>query len=107
MSPDERSRFDAANAATRLALDVGEKVRDARERAGLSSDSVNSQHGWGRAKRPSCAMRRAALVRCWRLFRRSRQLSTSRSRSNSHPPGRKCTYENNLRASAWFSTDTR
>ena len=36
MTTDERAVFDETYAATRLAIDVGEKVRDAREAAGLS-----------------------------------------------------------------------
>ncbi|MDE0139198.1 MAG: helix-turn-helix transcriptional regulator [bacterium] len=36
MSADERVEFDEALTAARLALEVGEKVRDAREAAGLT-----------------------------------------------------------------------
>ena len=36
MSASERAEFDEALAAARLALEVGEKVRDAREAAGLT-----------------------------------------------------------------------
>ena len=36
MSTEERVEFDQALAAARLALEVGEKVRDAREAAGLT-----------------------------------------------------------------------
>ncbi len=36
MSADERAEFDEAYAAARLALEVGQKVRDAREAAGLT-----------------------------------------------------------------------
>ena len=36
MSDEERAEFDEALAAARLALEVGEKVRDAREAAGLT-----------------------------------------------------------------------
>ena len=36
MSPSERAEFDEALAAARLALEVGEKVRDAREAAGMT-----------------------------------------------------------------------
>ena len=36
MSADERAKFDEALASARLALEVGEKVRDAREAAGLT-----------------------------------------------------------------------
>ena len=43
MTPEERSRFDAVNSATRLAIDVSEKVRDAHERAGLSQRELASR----------------------------------------------------------------
>jgi transcriptional regulator with XRE-family HTH domain len=36
MSPEERAAFDKTYEATRLAMDVGEKIRAAREAAGLS-----------------------------------------------------------------------
>ena len=36
MSSDERAEFDETYATARLALEFGEKVRDAREAAGLS-----------------------------------------------------------------------
>ena len=36
MSDEERAEFDEALAAARLALEVGEQVRDAREAAGLT-----------------------------------------------------------------------
>lgn len=36
MSTDERVEFDEALAAARLALEVGQKIRDAREAAGLT-----------------------------------------------------------------------
>jgi ribosome-binding protein aMBF1 (putative translation factor) len=36
MSDDERAEFDETYEATRLALEVGERVREAREAAGLS-----------------------------------------------------------------------
>ena len=43
MTVDERAVFDETYAATRLALDVGEKVRDAREAAGLSQRDLASR----------------------------------------------------------------
>ena len=49
MSPEERSRFDAAYAAMRLAFDVGEKIRDARERAGLSERELATRMGTSQA----------------------------------------------------------
>lgn len=49
MTPDELSRFDAAFAAMSLALDVGEKVRDARERAGLSQRGLATRMGTSQA----------------------------------------------------------
>lgn len=36
MTPEQRAAFDQTYDATRLALEVGEKVRDAREAAGLN-----------------------------------------------------------------------
>ena len=45
MSPEQRSRSEAAQAAMRLAFDVGEKVRDARERAGLSQRELATRMG--------------------------------------------------------------
>ena len=36
MSDDERAEFDPALAAARLALEVGKKLRDAREAAGMT-----------------------------------------------------------------------
>jgi transcriptional regulator with XRE-family HTH domain len=47
MTADERAIFDEAYEATRLALDVGEKVRDARESAGLSQRELATRVGWG------------------------------------------------------------
>ena len=49
MSPEERSRFDAAYEATRLALDVGDKVRDAREHAGISQRELATRMGTSQA----------------------------------------------------------
>lgn len=43
MSPAERAILDATAGATRLALDVGDKVRDAREAAGLSQRELASR----------------------------------------------------------------
>ena len=36
MTPEERTEFDETYEATRLAIEVGEKIRDAREAAGLT-----------------------------------------------------------------------
>ena len=49
MTPEERSRSDAAYAAMRFAFDVGEKVRDARERAGLSQSELATRMGTSQA----------------------------------------------------------
>lgn len=49
MSADERAVFDEAYEATRLALDVGEKVRDAREAAGLSQRELAARMGTSQA----------------------------------------------------------
>lgn len=49
MTSEERSEFDAAYEATRLALDVGEKVRAARESAGLSQRELAQRMGTSQA----------------------------------------------------------
>ena len=49
MTADEYAVFDETYAATRLALDVGEKVRDAREAAGLSQRQLASRMGTSQA----------------------------------------------------------
>lgn len=43
MSDEARAEFDEALAAARLALEVGEQVRDAREAAGLSQRQLASR----------------------------------------------------------------
>ena len=49
MSEDERSEFDEVVDATRLALEVGERVRDAREAAGLTQRELASRMGTSQA----------------------------------------------------------
>jgi ribosome-binding protein aMBF1 (putative translation factor) len=49
MSPAERASFDATASATRLAMDVGDKVRDAREAAGVSQRELASRMGTSQA----------------------------------------------------------
>ena len=49
MAADERAVFDETYEAARLALDVGEKVRDAREAAGLSQRELASRMGTSQA----------------------------------------------------------
>ena len=49
MTADERAVFDETYEATRLALDVGEKVRDAREAAGLSQRELAARMGTSQA----------------------------------------------------------
>ena len=49
MTPEERSRTDAASAVMRFAFDVGDKVRDAREHAGLSQRELASRMGMSQA----------------------------------------------------------
>ena len=49
MTADERAVFDETYEATRLALDVGEKVRDARETAGLSQRELAARVGTSQA----------------------------------------------------------
>ena len=49
MTADERAAFDETYEATRLALDVGKKVRDAREAAGLSQRELAPRMGTSQA----------------------------------------------------------
>jgi ribosome-binding protein aMBF1 (putative translation factor) len=49
MTTSERAEFDATYAATKLALSVGEQVRDAREAAGLSQRALASRMGTSQA----------------------------------------------------------
>lgn len=49
MTAGERAVFDETYEATRLALDVGEKVRDAREAAGLSQRELAARMGTSQA----------------------------------------------------------
>ncbi|MBK9180508.1 MAG: helix-turn-helix transcriptional regulator [Acidimicrobiales bacterium] len=49
MTAEERAVFDETYASTRLALDVGEKVRDAREAAGLSQRELAARMGTSQA----------------------------------------------------------
>ena len=49
MSDEERTEFDETYEATRLALEVGERVRDAREAAGLSQRELATRMGTSQA----------------------------------------------------------
>jgi len=49
MTADERAVFDETYEATRLALNVGEKVRNAREAAGLSQRELAARMGTSQA----------------------------------------------------------
>ena len=49
MTDYERSQLDETYEATRLALDVGEKVRDARDAAGLSQRELAARMGTSQA----------------------------------------------------------
>lgn len=49
LSAEERAEFDAAYEASRLAIEVGEMVRDAREAAGLSQRDLASRMGTSQA----------------------------------------------------------
>ena len=49
MSEAELAEFDATYAATKLALEVGEQVRDAREAAGLTQRELASRMGTNQA----------------------------------------------------------
>jgi ribosome-binding protein aMBF1 (putative translation factor) len=49
MSDEERAEFDQAYEASRLAIEVGEKVRHARETAGLSQRDLAARMGTSQA----------------------------------------------------------
>lgn len=49
MTTDERAIFDETYAATRLAIDVGDRVRNAREAAGLSQRELAARMGTSQA----------------------------------------------------------
>ncbi len=49
MAPAQRAAFDQTYGATRLALEVGEKVRDAREAAGLNQRDLAARMGTSQA----------------------------------------------------------
>ena len=49
MTAEERAMFDATYEVTRLALDVAEKVRDAREATGLSQTELAARMGTSEA----------------------------------------------------------
>ena len=49
MSAEERALFASEHAATKLALEVGEKIRDAREAAGLSQRELAARMGTSQA----------------------------------------------------------
>jgi len=49
MTTDKRAEFDAAYDATRLATEVGEQIRDAREEAGLSQRELAARMGTSQA----------------------------------------------------------
>ena len=49
MSAEERALFESEYAAARLALEVGEKIRDAREAAGLSQRELAVRMGTSQA----------------------------------------------------------
>lgn len=49
MTDEERAEFDQAYEASRLAIDVGEKIRDAREAASLSQRELAARMGTSQA----------------------------------------------------------
>ena len=49
MSDEERAEFDETYEATRLALEVGERVREAREAAGLTQRELATRMGTSQA----------------------------------------------------------
>jgi ribosome-binding protein aMBF1 (putative translation factor) len=59
MTPEENAVFDATYESTRLAIDVGDKVRDAREAAGISQRDLATRMGTSQA-----AVRAARSGRC-------------------------------------------
>lgn len=83
MTADERAAFDETYETTRLALDVGEKVRDAREAAGLSQPS--SPREWAQARPPWHASRPAVSAPRSRRSRGWPRRLTSRSQSSCPP----------------------
>ena len=54
MSTTERAEYDRAFAEAKLAADVGERIHDAREAAGLGQREL-ARGLWVRGKRPSTA----------------------------------------------------
>ena len=49
MTAEERAKFDDAYEATRLAITVGEQIRDAREAAGLTQRELAARMGTSQA----------------------------------------------------------
>jgi ribosome-binding protein aMBF1 (putative translation factor) len=49
MTPTEKVLFDTTYEATRLAIDVGDKIRDAREAAGISQRDLATRMGTSQA----------------------------------------------------------
>jgi ribosome-binding protein aMBF1 (putative translation factor) len=49
MTPEENAVFDSTYESTRLAIEVGDKVRDAREAAGISQRELATRMGTSQA----------------------------------------------------------
>jgi ribosome-binding protein aMBF1 (putative translation factor) len=49
MTPEDRAEFDAGYESAKLAIEVGEKVRDAREALGLSQRELATRMGTSQA----------------------------------------------------------
>jgi ribosome-binding protein aMBF1 (putative translation factor) len=49
MTPEDRAEFDAGHKSAQLAIEVGEKVRDAREALGLSQRELATRMGTSQA----------------------------------------------------------
>ena len=80
MSAEERATFDETYEATRLAMDVGEKIHAAREAAGLSQRELASRMGTSQAA--VARLEAGGVGAPSRPCRRSPQHSTSRSPSS-------------------------
>ena len=85
MTVAERATFDATDGATRLAIDLGEQVRDAREAAGPSQRELATRMGTSQA---AVARLEAGGVGAtlYHYFKELPPPSASGSRSTSPPP---------------------
>ena len=101
MTPEERSRSDAAYAAMRFAFEVGERVRAARERAGLSQRELATRMGTSQAA--------VARLEAGDVAVTLTMLQNARPQGHGRTPNRRFVsvrMRTFLRTSAWFSRDT-